>query len=144
MNNIKIKRLREYIKSTILEILDDKQDEDECECIKLQSETSTSSATPGYMVPHAFKKKNKKDEYMEDALLESDEITYSTPQQEMAANITQIRNQLIEVEKMINKSLKFKNETDLQSSSFYRRTHSSIKKIGEHAIRILNKLQNIK
>jgi hypothetical protein len=134
-------------------------------------ETSSSGAAPGYLTPNAFsngsnaaKKKQKQNsellgyelvnrdhykeavEKVETLLKESfyfkDENL--TPEQKMNLAVRQIRNNLHEVEKLVSRTIRLKNESGIQSEEYGKRTYAALRKINEKIIRLMGSIQNFK
>lgn len=139
------------------------------------TETSTSAATPGYLIPHAFNKDGKisdkqrkvatvlgmelvddnkttKEEYerqLDKALNTLQESFYFkdenlSPGQKIDLAMREVKKHLTEVEKIIKKSVKVKNESDVGSFENRKRIHSSLKRINEKAIRLMIALNDMK
>ncbi|GJQ43875.1 MAG: hypothetical protein JETCAE03_33730 [Ignavibacteriaceae bacterium] len=89
----------------------------------------------------AFTKKYGKD-YMFESIDFKDENF--TPRQKMAQAVRGMREQLKEVEKLVDKASIFKEENGMKSAEMYKRTHGALRKINEITIRIMNKLNKIK
>src|SRR3990167_1230874 len=70
--------------------------------------------------------------------------TEITPKRIIANAIKSIREQLNEVERLVDKSRVFKEENNIKTSDFYKRSNNAIRKIGEQITRIANKMQQIK
>lgn len=67
-----------------------------------------------------------------------------SPKKKIAYAVKGMREQLMQIENILDKSVNFKEETGLKTSDFYKRTHNHLKKIGEQVTRIMNKMQAIK
>lgn len=67
-----------------------------------------------------------------------------SPKKKIAYAVKGMREQLQEIEKVLDKSVNFKEEAGLKTSDFYKRTHNHLRKIGEQVTRIMNKMQAIK
>jgi len=67
-----------------------------------------------------------------------------SPKKRIASAVKGMREQLQEIEKVLDKSVNFKEEVGLKTSDFYKRTHNHLRKIGEQVTRIMNKMQAIK
>lgn len=67
-----------------------------------------------------------------------------SPRKKIACAVKGMREQLMEIENILDKSVNFKEESGLKTSDFYKRTHNHLKKIGEQVTRIMNKIQTIK
>lgn len=67
-----------------------------------------------------------------------------SPRQKMAQAVRGMREQLKEVEKLVDKASIFKEENGMKSAEMYKRTHGALRKINEITIRIMNKLNKIK
>jgi len=67
-----------------------------------------------------------------------------SPKKKIAYAVRGMREQLMEIENVLDKSVNFKEEAGLKTSDFYKRTHKNLRKIGEQITRIMNKMQAIK
>ena len=67
-----------------------------------------------------------------------------SPKKKIAYAVKSMREQLKEIENILDKSVNFKEEVGLKTSDFYKTTHSHLRKIGEQVTRIMNKMQAIK
>lgn len=70
--------------------------------------------------------------------------TKLSPKKKIAFAVKSMREQLKEIESILDKSVNFKEEVGLKTSDFYKRTHNHLRKIGEQVTRIMNKIQAIK
>ena len=124
-------------------------------------ETSASGAAGEYLTPNVFsdgsdgaKKKQKSNaELLGMKLAENDkELKESfyfkddtlTAEQKMNLAVRQIRNNLYEVEKLVGKTLKLKNESGVRSEEYGKRTYAALRKINEKVIRLMGSIQNFK
>ena len=67
-----------------------------------------------------------------------------SPKKKIAYAVRSMREQLNEIERVLDKSVNFKEEAGLKTSDFYVRTNKNLRKIGEQITRIMNKMQAIK
>src|SRR3990167_2145231 len=121
-------------------------------------EISTTSGVAEYETPFAFSKpgsdpkkkravKANPDWKVTNNIDESVEVECGeepSPKRKIADAVKSMRNQLTEVEKLVDNAHMFKEETGTKSSEFYKRTHQHLRKIGEQLTRVMNKLQTIK
>lgn len=70
--------------------------------------------------------------------------TELTPGKRMNQAVSTMRNSLREINKLLNKSSKFKQEAGVTSDKYWTRTKTSLTKISEELVTIMNKLNNIK
>jgi len=115
-------------------------------------ESSTTGGVDGYMTPNAFAapgqdpKKKKAVRAMDWPVVESVDFKdpEMSPKKKIAYAVKGMREQLMEIENVLDKSVNFKEEAGLKTSDFYKRTHKNLRKIGEQITRIMNKMQTIK
>ena len=67
-----------------------------------------------------------------------------TPEQKLGLAMRHVRNNLYEVEKVIQKTIKMKNESGIDSSKVGKRTYQALKRINEKTIRLMVALQELK
>jgi len=116
------------------------------------SSVSAMGGGDGYQTPFAFSKRvlnpSKKTSIEKNgAKVIGENIEPNpkdSPKKHIANYVRKIRHQLHEVEKIIDESKTFKENSGLKSSDFYKRTNTNLKKIGEQIYRIINKMQTIK
>jgi len=68
----------------------------------------------------------------------------NSPSKRLHQAVSTIRRSLSEIHNLVNKSSKFKQESGLTTDKYWVRTKSSLRKINEDLITIMNKLNNIK
>jgi len=119
-------------------------------------ETSSVTGMGGgdsYMTPGAFSKpgadpkkkralKNNKWELVESKINLRDKKI--TPQHRLNKAVGYARKQMNEIEKVINRAIKFKTENNMPTDIYWSRTHGSLKKLGEQLVRISHKLNEFK
>ena len=52
----------------------------------------------------------------------------------------EVRNKLVELEKVVGMSLRLKNELNVDSRSYWKNTHKALSKIGERLVNLANKV----
>jgi len=67
-----------------------------------------------------------------------------TSEQKLGLAMRQVRNSLQEVEKVVTRTIKMKNEENVDSSKVGKRTYSALKRINEKVIRLMIALQDLK
>jgi hypothetical protein len=67
----------------------------------------------------------------------------ASPSQKVNKGIMEVNRMLAEIEKVVHNNLRLKNETGVDSSSFWKQTSSRINKINERIVRISNKLKEL-
>jgi hypothetical protein len=144
---MKVDKLKEMIRNLIEEI----EDEEEMD------EATTTGAVDGYKTPHAFSSKDgerKKNKRMADIVgyTQVNEATNryhqlrkeeGTPNQKIGKGIREMRKQLQEIEKFIEWYSKIKNENDLDSSQYWKRTQRHLGVMREKLNKISQKIQNL-
>ena len=136
------------------------------------TETSATGGVDGYMTPRAFtgkkdiSKKQKqianqlgyelvdksyavKDQGNPGDLNESMDSFYLKdeslrPEQKLGLAMRHVRNNLYEVEKVIQRTIKMKNEEGIDSTKVGKRTYQALKRINEKVIRLMVALQDLK
>jgi len=125
-------------------------------------EATTTGAVAGYNTPNAFKKTDGTDDEAEP---DADYVDYinratgykrvnenrwldlkndeSTPNQKIGKGIREMRKQLQEIEKFIEWYSKIKNENDLDSSQYWKRTQRHLGVMREKLNKISQKIQNL-
>jgi len=137
----------------------------------LMDEASTTGGVEGYLTPYAFgkipddriemmgfKKVPKTKKYfkpMESTykkmMRQLNEISYrdykkddtATNEQKINKSINQINKLLGEVETILDRNYKLKNETGFKSNSYWKRSKKNFSKISERLIRISNKMKEL-
>lgn len=66
------------------------------------------------------------------------------PKKTLGSAIQEVRDNLIQIERVINRQIKLKNESGLQSGDYWKRTHKALSTIEERMTRISNKIKQIK
>ncbi len=115
-------------------------------------EMTTTGNIAGFEIPYAFaddeEKKKKRDKQSADAmgyeLMES--IDWSNKEmshkEKIAESIKLVKKNLNEIEKLVNKTVKYKTEYSISQESFWKPTKIKLAKISEQMIRISNKIKN--
>lgn len=67
-----------------------------------------------------------------------------TPKQQFGKAVREIRNNLTEVETLVRRTLKLKNESGLDSENYGKRAYSALSKINEKVIKLMSSLHNFK
>ena len=67
-----------------------------------------------------------------------------TSEQKLGLAMRQVRNSLQEVEKVVSKTIKMKNENGINSTEVGKRTYQALKRINEKTIRLMIALQELK
>jgi len=136
-------------------------------------ESSTSGNVAGYDTPNAFGKVSDKDvevlgykkvpkkdmresskstyRKMMDEMYSINEVSYrtykkdesATPVQKVNKGIQEVNRMIAEMENIVNLNLRLKNESDMNSSQFWKSTSKRFTKINERLIRISNKLKEL-
>jgi len=83
------------------------------------------------------------------SMMHLNEITYKeyksddsfTSKQKVNKSISEVNRKLYEIEKTINRNIKLKTETGVNSSQYWKSTKSKMLKISEKMVRISNKLK---
>ncbi len=68
--------------------------------------------------------------------------TMST-KQKLAKSMTEIRNKIVEIEKLVKYNVKLKNEMKFQSDSYMKRTKVALNKISEKLTRLGTKVKDL-
>ena len=136
----KMEKLKEIIRELIKKELD---------------EATTSGATPGYQTPKAFtggvgKGKKKKKEISTNSTgynvvregkyhdYRNDESM--TPKQKIGRSMMEVRDTLKTLESIVGMNIRLKNEIGVDSTSYWKRTHTAMKKISERLVKLANKV----
>ena len=106
--------------------------------------------------PYAFqsKPKSKKDKDKEKTIMKS--MGYSkvhegryhdyrndetlTPKQKIGHSMREVRDKLNELDKLVKMNVRLKNEIGVDSTSYWKRTHTAMKKISERLVKLANKV----
>ena len=118
-------------------------------------EASTSAATPGYQTPYAFsggrskdKKKKKKIATNSTGYSKVNEGKYHdyrnddtlSPKQKIGRSMMEVRDTLKTLESIVGMNIRLKNEIGVDSTSYWKRTHTAMKKISERLVKLANKV----
>lgn len=139
------------LKEMIRNLIDEINSEEEIE------EISTTGGVAGYNTPKAF---GKPEDEKEKAKRMAKSAGYSvvgeginrfhklrkedaTPNQKIGKGIREMRAQIQEIEKFVEWYSKIKNESDLDSSQYWKRTQRHLNVIRERLNKISQKIQNL-
>ena len=142
------------------------------EDLKVIDETSSTGGVEGYMTPGAFsgqkgiskKQKsianqlgyelvdksyaNKSEGNPEDLTEGMDSFYFKdenlTNEQKLGLSIRSIRNSLMEVEKLVQKSIKLKTENNIDTDKMGKRAYASLRRINEKVVRLMVALNGLK
>lgn len=67
-----------------------------------------------------------------------------TPQHRLQKAVSHARKQMNEIEKIVNRAVKFKTENNVSNDIYWNRTNLSLRKLAEQLVRISNKLNDFK
>jgi hypothetical protein len=138
-------KLRNYIRKTIRELLDDSQID----------ETTFTGNVSGYNTPFAFsgknstsKKKKKKIATNSTGFEVVKEGKYHdwrnddtmTPKQKIGIAMRETRDKLNELDRLVKMNVKLKNELSIDSRSYWKNTHKAMGKISEKLVRLSNRI----
>lgn len=101
-------------------------------------EISNTASIAGYQTPYAFSKKKKR---FEDVQMLDIELT---PQKKIQIFIKRIVSYLEEIEKLLNKSIVYKQREKLNYNDLYKVTQGNIQKISPLLTKLLNRIQTLK
>lgn len=130
------------------------------------NEMSTTASAPGYETPYAFgaaddetmeqggykKVKTKKDESAYKQMMNQlHEMRYSdykndasaSPKTKVNKGISEVNRMLAEIEKIVHRNIKLKNEMGINSNDYWKNTSKNFAKISERLVRINNKLKEL-
>ena len=119
------------------------------------AEMSTSAAVAPYATPNAFrpKKKKKKDDdelklsagmsVVKEGYYEWKKDETLSTKQKLAKSMTEIRNRITEIEKIVKHNVKLKNETAFKSNQYYKRTKGALHKISEKLMRLSTRVKDL-
>ena len=62
------------------------------------------------------------------------------PKQKIGYSMREVRDKLNELDKLVKMNVRFKNEIGVDSSSYWKRTHTAMKKISERLVKLANKV----
>ena len=63
--------------------------------------------------------------------------------QKLAKSMTEIRNRIIEIEKLVKYNVKLKNEMRFESENYMKRTKTALGKISEKLVRLSHKVKDL-
>lgn len=127
----------------------------------IQQELKEMSVTGGIdggagppKTPYAFRDPKDKDKDEDDLKLSKGmsvvenyyqwkkDDTLST-KQKIAKSMSEIRNKITEIEKIVKHNVKLKNETRFKSDQYYKRTKGALNKISEKLMRLSTKIKDL-
>ena len=77
---------------------------------------------------------------MEEKINESEEVVSDPDQKNDLGNTYSLR----ELEKMVKMNVRLKNELNVDSRGYWKRTHSALQKISERLVKLANKVGQLK
>ena len=63
-----------------------------------------------------------------------------TPKQKIGHSMREVRDKLNELDKLVKMNVRLKNEIGVDSTSYWKRTHTAMKKISERLVKLANKV----
>ena len=63
-----------------------------------------------------------------------------TPKQKIGLSMREVRDKLNELDKLVKINVRFKNELNVDSKTYWKRTHAAMKKISERLVKLANKV----
>ncbi len=63
-----------------------------------------------------------------------------TPKQKIGLSMREVRDKLTELDKLVKINVRFKNEVGVDSTSYWKNTHTAMKKISERLVKLANKV----
>ena len=63
-----------------------------------------------------------------------------TPKQKIGYSMREVRDKLNELDRLVKMNVRLKNEIGVDSTSYWKRTHSAMKKISERLVKLANKV----
>tara|TARA_R100000900_G_scaffold84017_1_gene66203 strand:- start:22 stop:648 length:627 start_codon:yes stop_codon:yes gene_type:complete len=63
-----------------------------------------------------------------------------SPKQKIGHSMREVRDKLNELDKLVKMNVRLKNEIGVDSTSYWKRTHSAMKKISERLVKLANKV----
>jgi hypothetical protein len=63
-----------------------------------------------------------------------------TPKQKIGYSMREVRDKLNELDKLVKMNVRLKNEIGVDSTSYWKRTHTAMKKISERLVKLANKV----
>lgn len=100
-----------------------------------------SYANKGEGNPEDLTDENKLTEGMDSFYFKDENLT---AEQKLGLAMRQVRNSLYEVEKVVTRTIKMKNEENVDSSKIGKRTFGALRRINEKVIRLMIALQDLK
>tara|TARA_A100001515_G_scaffold70890_1_gene56402 strand:+ start:3432 stop:4037 length:606 start_codon:yes stop_codon:yes gene_type:complete len=67
-----------------------------------------------------------------------------SPKQKIGKSMMEVRDTLKELEKMVKMNVRLKNELNVDSRGYWKRTHSALQKISERLVKLANKVGQLK
>jgi len=67
-----------------------------------------------------------------------------TPRQKIGRSMREVRNKLVELEKVVGMSVRLKNELNVDSRSYWKNTHKALQKISGRLVRLSSKVGEMK
>jgi hypothetical protein len=136
--------LKNFIRRTIIELLDEKNLE----------ETSFSSGAGAYNTPFAFNgkgkaSKKKKKELATNStgykIVEGKYHDYRNDEslnakQKIGRSMREIRDHLMEIDKLTKMNVRLKNEMGVDSRSYWKNTHKAMRRISERLIKLAKRV----
>ena len=123
------------------------------------AEATTTGDIAGYETPHAFtggpgKGKKKKKEISTNStgynvVKEGKYHDYRnddtlTAKQKIGRSMREVRNKLVELEKVVGMSVRLKNELNVDSRSYWKNTHKALQKISGRLVKLSSKVGEMK
>ena len=63
-----------------------------------------------------------------------------SPKQKIGHSMREVRDKLNELDKLVKMNVRLKNEIGVDSTSYWKRTHTAMKKISERLVKLANKV----
>ena len=63
-----------------------------------------------------------------------------TPRQKIGLSMREVRDKLNELDKLVKINVRLKNELNVDSKTYWKRTHAAMKKISERLVKLANKV----
>ena len=63
-----------------------------------------------------------------------------TPRQKIGLSMREVRDKLNELDKLVKINVRLKNELNVDSKTYWKRTHTAMKKISERLVKLANKV----
>jgi len=119
---------------------------------ELKEFNTTASVGGSYNTPNAFSKKEKDEEELK--LSDGMEVVKEnywhyrndesmSTKQKLAKSMMEIRDRIIEIEKLVKYNVKLKNEMKFESESYMKRTKNALNKVSEKLIRLSAKVKDL-